>query len=325
MNAISLRPRSVAALVLVSVIGLLAFTWPLLLPGSASTDHTSDAPLLFALLLVLMLAVLLAELSEGGLDSKAIALLGVLAAVGTVLRPLSPAVAGFELVFFLFVLAGRAFGPGFGFCLGAVTLFSSAVVTGGVGPWLPFQMLGAGWFTLGAGLLPHVRGGQNSGRWWRRFVDGTRGETVLLAVYGAFGSVAYGFLLNLWFWPTALGSDSAVSFVAGDPLTANLHRFLIFCLLTSLGFDLPRAVVTAVMVIVVGPGVLRALRRAGNRASFGAGGRFIPPTPVDAGTPVDVTPVDVTPVDVTPVDFTPVEVGTPVRAGTPIGAVAQVP
>ena len=28
------------------------------------------------------------------------------------------------------------------------------LVTGGVGPWLPFQMLGASWVAMGAGLLP---------------------------------------------------------------------------------------------------------------------------------------------------------------------------
>ena len=30
----------------------------------------------------------------------------------------------------------------------------SAFLTGGIGPWLPFQMLGAGWVGLFAGWLP---------------------------------------------------------------------------------------------------------------------------------------------------------------------------
>jgi energy-coupling factor transport system substrate-specific component len=33
-------------------------------------------------------------------------------------------------------------------------MFASALLTGGVGPWMPFQMLSMGWFTMGAGLLP---------------------------------------------------------------------------------------------------------------------------------------------------------------------------
>ena len=59
-----------------------------------------------------------------------------------------------ELVFFLLILAGRVFGPGFGFVLGCTSLFASALMTAGVGPWLPFQMLVSAWVGMGAGLLP---------------------------------------------------------------------------------------------------------------------------------------------------------------------------
>ena len=81
-------------------------------------------------------------------------MLGVLTAIGAALRPLGAGVAGIETVFFLLVLAGRVYGPGFGFVLGTTTMFASALLTGGVGPWLPFQMLASGWVGLGAGLLP---------------------------------------------------------------------------------------------------------------------------------------------------------------------------
>ena len=54
----------------------------------------------------------------------------------------------------MLVLGGRVFGRGFGFVLGAVTLFVGALLTGGVGPWLPFQMLGAAWVGFFAGCLP---------------------------------------------------------------------------------------------------------------------------------------------------------------------------
>ena len=88
-----------------------------------------------------MIAVVLAEVSEGGLDPRVLAVLGVLSAVNAMLRGLSPGTAGVELVFFLLILAGRVFGPGFGFVLGCTSLFASALMTAGVGPWLPFQML----------------------------------------------------------------------------------------------------------------------------------------------------------------------------------------
>ena len=54
-------------------------------------------------------------------------------AVGAALRPLGAGSAGLETVFFLLILAGRVFGPGFGFVLGATTLAASALITAGVG------------------------------------------------------------------------------------------------------------------------------------------------------------------------------------------------
>jgi energy-coupling factor transport system substrate-specific component len=256
------RPRSAITLLLVSLVGVAAFGWPLLVQPSAGLAHATDAPLLFALLLPLLLAVVLAELADGGMDAKTVAMLGVLAAVGAALRPLGTGVAGFEPVFFLLVLAGRAYGPGFGFALGATTLFASALTTAGVGPWLPFQMLGAAWVGAGAGLLPRVGG---------------RAELAVLAGYSVVAGLAYGLALNLSFWPFAVGQASTIAFVAGDPVLDNLGRFLAFTLATSLAFDIPRAVLTASLVVLTGRPVLRALRRAGRRAAFDAPVRFDPP------------------------------------------------
>lgn len=132
---VPLGRRSVAVLTLTSAVGLAAFGWPLLAStSSALVGHSADAPWLFALLLPLLLAVLVAQISESGLDPKAVALLGVLAAAGAALRPLGAGTAGLEPMFFLMVLAGRVLGPGFGFVLGALSMFASSLLTGGVGP-----------------------------------------------------------------------------------------------------------------------------------------------------------------------------------------------
>lgn len=259
---IRFRPRSILALVLVSAIGVVAFGWPLLASPGSGLAHATDAPLLFGLLLPLLLAVVLTELADGGMDAKTVAMLGVLTAVGAALRPLGTGIAGLEPVFFLLILAGRAYGPGFGFVLGATTLFASALTTAGVGPWLPFQMLGAAWVGTGAGLLPPARG---------------RSELAILALYGAVAGLFYGLALNLSFWPFTLGSETAISFIAGDPVLDNLRRFLTFSVLTSLGFDIPRSMLTATLVLVTGTPILRALRRAGRRAAFTAPVDFTPP------------------------------------------------
>ncbi|HYT10441.1 MAG TPA: ECF transporter S component [Mycobacteriales bacterium] len=255
---------------LASVAGLAVFAWPLLIsPRPDTAEHTVDAPLIFVLTLPVLVVVVLAEVSAGGIDAKALALLGVLSAVNAALRPLGAGTAGIETVFFLLVLAGRVFGPGFGFVLGSTSLFASALLTAGVGPWLPFQMLAASWVGLGAGLLPRARG---------------RAEIALLGAYGVVAAYGYGLLMNLSYWPFATGTQTQVSFLAGAPVGENLHRFLVFSLVSSTaGWDTGRALTNLVAILLVGPAVLVALRRAARRAAFDAPVTFAEPAP--AGPP----------------------------------------
>jgi energy-coupling factor transport system substrate-specific component len=273
MRVVKVSTRTAVVLGLASIAGLAMFVWPLFAaPPPASAGHTADAPLVFVIILPVLIAVVLAELGTGGLDAKAVALLGVLSAINAALRPLGAGTAGIETVFFLLVLAGRVFGPGFGFVLGATSLFASALLTAGVGPWLPFQILAAAWVGMGAGLLPRRPGG----RW----------EIAMLAVYGFLAAYAYGLLMNLWFWPYSTGLDTQLSYVAGDPALANLHRFLVFTLLTSaLGWDTGRALTNLVAIAIAGPAVLAALRRAARRAAFDAPATFRSyPATVDGST-----------------------------------------
>jgi energy-coupling factor transport system substrate-specific component len=269
VNAVPLRGRSALLLALASALGLVGFGWPLLAgPDKARSElvsHAGDAPWLFVALLPLLLAVVLAELSEGALDAKAVALLGVLAAIGAVMRLPNGGMTGFEPLFFLMIPAGRVFGRGFGFVLGALTMFASALITGGVGPWLPFQMFGAAWVGFFAGCLPRRAHG--------------RTEVVLLAAYGVVAGLAYGLLLNMWFWPFAISPGTGLSFVPGDALVDNLRRFWAFHLATSLGWDIPRAFTNCVLVLALGRPVLAALRRAERRAAFGAVAEFAEPAP----------------------------------------------
>lgn len=252
--AIALRPRSTAAICIAVAAGLFAFCWPLLVTTESALAGNSTAPLILGSLLPVVMAVVLFEISEGGLDPKAVAMLGVLSAIGAAIRPLGAGTAGIEVVFFLLILGGRVFGAGFGFVLGATTLFGSALFTGGVGPWLPYQMLGAAIVGLLAGLLPPLRG-----RW----------EVAMLALYGAVAGVLYGVLMNLSFWPFGLGMTTELSFVAGDPIGENLHRFFVFSFSTALGWDLLRGLTNVVLILLTGPAILATLRRAARKAAFG--------------------------------------------------------
>ena len=252
--AIRVGLRSRVTIAMAAVLGLVAFLWPFVIaPGTFGDD--AMAPLLFGVLLVLVVAVVFADIAAGVIDAKAIAMLGVLSAIGAALRPLGAGTAGIETVLFTLVIAGRVFGAGFGFALGCTTLFASALITGGVGPWMPYQMFGCAFVGLGAGLLPQVRG---------------KGEVLMLAVYGAVAGYVFGFLLNLSFWPFVLDRHSTVSYLPGAGLATNVHRYLVFDATTSLGWDTGRAVTNFLCIVVVGPAMLATFRRASRRAAFEA-------------------------------------------------------
>lgn len=256
---IAVRPRSVAVLATASVAGLIMFLWPLILQPAAGTDR-ADQPFIFMVLLPVVVAVVIAELTEGGMDSKILAVLGVLTAINAALRLLGAGLAGVELMFFVLIVAGRVYGAGFGFVLGCTSLFASALLSAGVGPWLPFQMLCAAWIGMTAGLLP----GRPRGR----------AEIAMLVVFGIVASYAYGFLMNLSSWPfvlgiAAAGTDDTLQFVPGDSAAANLHRFVLYTLFTStLGWDTGRAITTTICLALFGPALLATLRRALRRATY---------------------------------------------------------
>ena len=276
--AVAMGARSWAAVILATAVGILAFGWPFIAePGSTAVAHSADAPWIFAAIVPLVLLVVLAQVADGGMDAKAIAILGVLAAVVCILRPLGAGTAGLEPIWFIIILGGRALGPGFGFALGSLSLAASALITGGVGPWLPFQMIAAAWVGLGAGLLPSWPKGSAQST-----LSGSRGraEIGMLAAYGLIASMAYGLVMNLWFWPFLGGLEAtayspAIMFDPGAPISDNLARWLAFSLVTSLGWDIPRGVLTAVLILIAGRPVLSALERASRRANFAPAVEFV--------------------------------------------------
>jgi energy-coupling factor transport system substrate-specific component len=260
-GAIRVPHRASVVIVMAALLGVVAFGWPFLVaPGKFGSTQTP--PLMFAVLLLIVLAVVFAEIAEGRIDAKALAMLGVLSAINAALRPLGAGTAGIETVFFMLVLAGRVFGPGFGFALGCTSLFASALLTGGVGPWMPYQMFGCAFVGMLAGLLPRASG---------------KTELAMLAGYAAVAGYLFGFLLNLSFWPFALDPNSSIAYEPGLPPLEQLQRYLTFFTITSLGWDTGRAITTAVLVLIVGPAVLGAYRRAARRAKFNPHKTFRPP------------------------------------------------
>lgn len=249
-------------LIALNLSGIFAFATPFFvaLPSSTTSAaaRSSDAPWLLALVAPLLIGALIAELMRGGLDSKSIALLGVLAACAALLR-LPFSFAGANLFFFLPICSGFVFGSTFGFLLGALGIAASALISGGVGPWLPFQMFAAGWVAAGGGLL---RGALE------RISHLPRFETAVMSAYGALAAFFYGALMNLYFWPVIATGDSSIGWQPGLGLAGTLRHYRDFYLLTSAGWDSMGALANAVLLAVLGPPVIFVLRRHRRRFSF---------------------------------------------------------
>ncbi len=253
----------IAAIYMLSaLIGVAAFAYPFVLPQTGLTDtaHAADAPLLTSFLIVISLVVLLIEVQGQAVSAKVVAALGVLVAITAVLRFVEmvfPVIGGFSPIFTPIILAGYVFGARFGFLLGTMALLSSALITGNVGPWLPYQMFTAGWVGMTAGWLPHLRG--------------QRSQIALLAGFGFVWGMLFGVIMNLYFWPFII-DGSVTSWQPGSGFWDGLSRYAVFYTATSFIWDLGRALGNLVLIWVLGMPTVRALARFRDRFQFQAEG-----------------------------------------------------
>lgn len=245
---------------LAGVSGIVALLYPFFLPAldpaALEEARTAGSPLLTALLLTVCVVVLLLEVQGQAVSSKVVAALGLLIAVAGVLRFVEVAIpgpGGFSPIFAPIILAGYVFGARFGFLMGTLSLLVSGLITGGIGPWLPYQMFAAGWVGMTAGWLPHPR---TAGR-----------EAASLVAFGFGWGLLYGALLNLTFWPYAVGVVSQ-RWQPGIGAAAGLQRYLVFYLTTSLVWDLFRAFGNAILLGAIGVPAVRALTRFRDRFQF---------------------------------------------------------
>ena len=250
-DVVRFSPIATAVLTLASLISAAGFLWPFFYNGQ-SLPRTQ---LYFWAALTVAFFLVIIQISNSALDAKSVALLGVLSALIAALRPLGAGAVGIEPMWFILILSARVFGPSFGFILGLTSMFVSALLTGGVGPWLGYQVFAAAWIGMAAGMLPgkKLRG---------------RRELLLLIVFGIIASELFGILMDLQFWPWALGADTQLSYLTNGAISENLSRFITFHFATAMAWDIPRAVFTTILLVFSGKAVLSALRRTKTRAAF---------------------------------------------------------
>jgi len=270
-----LKPRllSLPIYIAATISGLLVLLYPFFLPQASQsgfgTFRAGELPAIMTLLLGLCLLVLLAEAQGPLMNTKLMALLGVLVAINSALRFLETAIpgpGGFTPIFFLIILVGYVFGGRVGFLMGALTLLVSALVTGGVGPWLPGQMFTAGWVGMSTPILrPVIR--SLIGTQQPRKAKIIRLEVMLLALFGLVWGFLYGAIMNLWQWPFIAGPQGQ-SWMAGLSLGATIQHYLTFYLVTSLVWDTIAALGNVLLLMAFGAPALRALRRFRQRFVF---------------------------------------------------------
>jgi energy-coupling factor transport system substrate-specific component len=247
------RMANIAILTMATAIGAFAFLYPLVFPGTASgiagLAHAQDASWTTLALTMLCVVAVISNLTARQMSARTVAVLGVLTAVNAVLRAL-PGPGGFSGIFFLLALGGYVYGSTFGFLMGTLSLLVSALIGGGVGPWLPFQMFATGWMGLTSGWLPDLR------RWQRL-------ELAVLAGWVVLWGFVFGAVMNLWFWPYISPATSAAgqTWEAGLGWRDALRRYTLFYAATSAWWDSWRAAGNAALVLFIGAPLLKVLRR----------------------------------------------------------------
>jgi len=247
---VKFNSRNTLVLAIASFFSIAGFVWPFFYSG----QDLPRTQFFFWIAIFAAVVLVIVEISSAGLDAKSVALLGVLAALISALRPLGAGAVGIEPMWFVLILSARVFGASFGFLLGIISMFASALLTGGLGPWLGYQMFAAAWIGMAAGLLPKKVAGKS--------------EIAMLLAFGALSAGAFGILMDLQFWPWALGSNTQLSYVAGGSIPENLGRFVTFHFASAMAWDIPRAIFNCVLIGFTGPSVLSALRRTYTRAAF---------------------------------------------------------
>lgn len=245
---------------IVSIAGLALFLWPFVGLGL-----TPEAPAL-AVTLASVFSLAIMELGARRLDSGRLALLASLAAIDAALRlALVNGVAGFSPIFLLVLAAGYEFGPSYGFLVGSFSLLVSGVVTGGVGPWLPYETFAVGWVGLSAGVAGSVVRRLRPARatWLPSRLD--IGVLMAVAVVTGF---AYGALTDIYGWVAFANGVQNVGWIPGLSPLDTLAQFGRYYLLTSVAWDSFRAFGDAIAVLALGAPVLMALGRLRARLGY---------------------------------------------------------
>ena len=255
------KALATAIFIISMFIGIGVFLYPVLLPAASEfinplNQDFQQSQALTMVLLTLTIGVLLLEVQGQTSSAKTIAAMGLLIAATSVLRFIEVAIpgpGGFSPIFVPIIIAGYVFGARFGFLMGSLTMLVSALLTGGVGPWLPYQMFAVGWVGLTAGLIPEI--------------ENPIWQLAVLAAFAFIWGLLYGVLMNLYYWPF-MSSGLAEGAQPTQELSAVWANYGAFYLATSFVWDLTRATGNLILMVALGLPAIRALQRFRDKFQF---------------------------------------------------------
>ena len=74
--------------------------------------------------------------------------------------------------------------------------------------------------------------------------------------------------MDLQFWTWVPGSNTQLSYIPGGALSENLSRFITFHFASSMAWDIPRTILTSLLIVMTATPFLSALRRTYFKAAL---------------------------------------------------------
>lgn len=243
--------RSFPLFVFINVLSLSIFFLPLFIEVKSKSLEKILAPISITLVLLTAVACLL--LSHSRMTSRSLLTLSATACALGVLGKLLDLPAGGSGLFFVVIVCGFALGSEFGQLVGMSSMFVSALLTGGIGPWLGYQAIAMGLIGAAAGLVSPliVRSFAKSG-------NINKIVFFSITIYAGVLGIAYGFLANWWSWPF-LDYGDRLSFDASASIMKNLGSYWNFYIRTSLWWDIWAFAGNVLAMIFLGRHVIAAL------------------------------------------------------------------
>lgn len=241
-------------IIVISIAGLALYLWPFLFASAPGIS-------LFSIFCITAIAAAIAaETLARKLDNRRLALLIAIVSLDSALRAvLVTGIGGFSPIYLLIICAGYVFGPSYGFLCGGITLLASGAITGGIGPWIPYEFFATAWVGAGAGILGQLR---------RNQAAFNKADLLLLLTIGIIFGYLCGALADIFDWTTYWRGTPGLGWIPGATLATNAANFWRFYLSTSLAWDQLRVVGNVILLLLLAKPIIAALRRLQQRYSL---------------------------------------------------------